>query len=126
MRVGSHFHVQRANVQTPDVVGFLRRLRTKLRRPRLVVWDRWNVHLSAAPRIAEQGWKNIDFEFLPAYPPQLNPVEALWSHAKYSDLANYVPDDADQLHDAVEESLREQSRNQRLTRSYFKTAQLKL
>jgi transposase len=125
MRVGSYFDVQRENVRAPDVVDFLRRLRTKLRRPLIVVWDRWNAHRSAATRIAERGWKNIDFEFLPAYAPQLNPVEAMWSHAKYSDLANYVPDDADQLQAAVTESLQDQSRNQRLKRSYFKTAQLK-
>src|SRR5438876_11189377 len=39
--------------------------------------------------------------WLPGYAPDLNPVEAIWSHTKYSDLANYVHQDADHLLDAV-------------------------
>jgi transposase len=125
-RVGSYFDVQRENVRTGDVVDFLRRLRQKIRRPIIVVWDRWNVHRSAAKHIAQKRWKGVSFELLPAYAPELNPVEAMWSHAKYAKLANYVPDDADALDAAVRNSLSLQSRNQQLKRSYFKTAQLRL
>ena len=125
-RIGSYFDVQRENVRAANVIDFLRRLRRKIRRPLVVVWDRWNVHRSAARQIADAGWKRITFEQLPAYAPELNPVEAMWSHAKYADLANYVPDDADELDAAVRASLKDQSRNHRLKRSYFKTAQLKI
>ena len=92
----------------------------------VVVWDRWNAHRSAASRITAAGWKRVTFEWLPAYAPELNPVEAMWSHAKYADLANYVPDNADDLDAAVHASLKHQSRNHRLKRSCFKTAQLRL
>jgi transposase len=125
-RVGSYFDVQRENIRAENVVDVLRRLRRKIRRSLIVVWDRWSVHRCAARRIAAARWKHIEFELLPAYAPELNPVEAMWSHAKYTKLANYVPDDADQLHAAVCASLKDQSRNRRLKRSYFKTAQLKL
>jgi transposase len=125
-RVGSYFDVQRTNVRTEDVVDFLRRLRQKIRRPITVVWDRWSVHRSAAKQMAQKKWKGISFELLPPYAPELNPVEAMWSHAKYADLANYVPDDADALDDAVRNSLKDQSRNHQLKRSYFKTAQLRI
>lgn len=125
-RIGSYFDVRRENVRAEDVVHFLRRLRRKIRRPLIVVWDRWSVHRSAAQRIAAVRWKRIEFEWLPAYAPELNPVEAMWSHAKYAKLANYVPDDADDLDVAVRASLTNQSRNHRLKRSYFKTAQLRL
>lgn len=81
-RVGAYFDVQRENVRTDDAVDFLRRLRKKLQRPLIVVWDRWNVHRSAAKRIVDAGWKGIEFELLPAYALELNPVEAMWSHAK--------------------------------------------
>jgi hypothetical protein len=30
-------------------------------------------------------------EWLPAYAPDLNPVEAMWRCTKYGDLANYTP-----------------------------------
>jgi transposase len=125
-RLGACFSVQRENIRTEHVVDFLRRLRRKVRRPLILVWDRWSVHRAAAQRIAGAGWKRIQWEWLPAYAPELNPVEAMWSHAKYADLANYVPDDADDLAVALGASLRNQSRNQQLKRSYFKTAQLRL
>jgi transposase len=108
------------------VVDFLRRLRRKIRRPLIIVWDRWSVHRSAARRIAAARWKHIEFEPLPAYAPELNPVEAMWGHAKFAKLANYVPDDVDDLDAAVRSSLKDQSRNHRLKRSYFKTANLRL
>lgn len=126
LRVGSYFSVQRQNIRAEHVVDFLRRLRRKIRRPLIIVWDRWSVHRSAAGRIAAEGRKRIAFEWLPAYAPELNPVEAMWSHAKYADLANYIPDDVDDLDDAVRASLKDQSRSHRLKRSYFKTAQLRL
>lgn len=50
----------------------------------------------------------------------------MWSHAKYADLAHYVPDDVEQLHDAVNDSLEEQAQDHRLKLSFFKTAQLRL
>ena len=125
-RVGCCFDVQRKNVKTDDVVAFLRRLRRKVRRPLIVVWDRWSVHRSAEKRIAKLGWKRVEFEQLPAYCPELNPVEAMWSHAKYADLANFVPDDADDLTGAVNASLDDQAHDHRLKLSFFKTAQLRL
>ena len=43
--------------------------------------------------------------WLPAYAPELNPVEQVWNHTKYKELANYLPDNLDALHDAVGFSL---------------------
>lgn len=125
-RAGCCFDVQHKNVKADDVIDFLRRLRKKVRRPLVVVWDRWSVHRSAERRIIEKGWKGIEFEHLPAYCPELNPVEAMWSHAKYADLANFIPDDVDQLDQAVHASLGDQAQDHRLKLSFFKTAQLRL
>lgn len=125
-RVGCCFDVQRSNVKADDAVDFLRKLRERVGRPLIVVWDRWSVHRSAEKRIAKLGWKHIEFESLPAYCPELNPVEAMWSHAKYADLANYVPDDVNKLNEAVHASLDDQARDHRLKISFFKTAQLRL
>ncbi|TWT99475.1 hypothetical protein Pla108_04140 [Botrimarina colliarenosi] len=123
---GCCFDVQRKNVKTDNVIDFLRRLRRKVRRPLIVVWDRWSVHRSAERRITQRGWKRIESEYLPAYRPELNPVEAMWSHAKYADLANFVPDDIDELNTAVHASLDDQATDHRLKLSFFKTAQLRL
>ena len=120
------FDVQRENIRADEVVAFLRRLRRKLRRPIIVVWDRWSAHRSAEKRTAKLSWKGIEFENLPAYCPELNPVEAMWSHAKYSDLANFVAADVEHLDAAVHDSLHDQARDQRLQLSFFKSAQLRL
>ena len=41
--------------------------------------DRWSVYYSAEKRIAALGWKGIERELLPAYAPELIPVEAMRS-----------------------------------------------
>ena len=89
------------NVRTRDVMRYLRRLHRLHRRSLVVVMDRLNVHRAAVRKLHERGAAWLDVEWLPAYAPDLNPVEALWSHAKHSALTNFVPDDVDHLYDAV-------------------------
>lgn len=56
----------------------------------------------------------------------LHPVDALWSHAKYTALANFVPDDIDHLHDAAIEADGDLEWDQRLKESFFQTAELSI
>ena len=125
-RLGVAFSMQDENVRTPHVVAYLRGLHRQLRRPLIVVMDRLNVHRKAARELREAGAKWLHVEWLPPYAPDLNPVEAVWGHAKCSDLANFVPDDIEHLHDAVIESVGDLEFDERLKRSFFQTAQLPL
>lgn len=125
-RVSTPFQIHEDSIRTGEVLAFLSELRRKLRRPLLVCWDRWQVHRSAARRIAASKVKHIKFEWLPAYAPELNPVEARWSHAKLGPLANFVPNDTPELKRTVRAALNSQSTNHRLKQSYFKTARLNL
>jgi len=43
----------------------------------------------------------FETEWLPAYAPELNPAEMLWNHTKYADLANFIPEDVNDLHQSV-------------------------
>jgi transposase len=86
--------------------------------------DRLNVHRSAIRLLRDERARWFDPELLPAYAPDLNPVEAVWSCAKRADLANFVADDLFDVGDAAGESLARQRRDLRIRRSYFKTAQL--
>jgi hypothetical protein len=88
-------------VWTRDVMRYLRRLHRVHHRPLVVLLDRLTVHRSAVRRLHGRGATWPDVEWLPANAPDLNPVEALWSHARYSTSANFVPDDVDHLYDAV-------------------------
>ena len=66
------------------------------------------------------------FEPLPSYAPELNPVEQCWNHTKYTDLANFIPDDVGHLQEAIDVSITEQGKDQNLLRSFFAYAKLPL
>ena len=62
----------------------------------VLIWDNLPTHVSRAMRqlIAARSWLTV-FQ-LPAYAPELNPVEGAWSSLKRS-LANLTKQDIDQL-----------------------------
>ena len=125
-RIGVHFQVHDENIRAVHVVAYLRELHRALRQPLIVVMDRLNAHRTAARRLREAGAQWLHVEWLPAYAPDLNPVEAIWSHAKYSRLANYVPDDLDRLRDEVINAVGDLHHDNRLKYSFFQTAELPL
>jgi len=64
--------------------------------PVVIIWDNLNTHVSTRMKnlIAARDWLTV-FQ-LPPYAPELNPVEAVWSHLKRS-LANLAKRGIDQL-----------------------------
>ncbi len=68
----------------------------------------------------------FDFEPLPAYAPELNPVEFVWNHTKYAKLANYIPEDIIDLKTEVDLTLETNCNNQTFLRSCFGFAKLRL
>jgi transposase len=108
-------------------VIFLRQVRQHVRRGWILILDRWVVHRSrVVQNYLDRHRTWITVEWLPAYAPDLNPAEQVWNHAKYSDLANFIPKDCDDLHQHVNASLADQRGNSGLMRSFFKTADLPL
>jgi transposase len=112
--------------RTPSVVQFIRHLHRQLGRKLILVWDRWSVHRSAARELLHRSPDWLQIEWLPAYAPDLNPVEAMWSYTKHGQLANFLPDDIQDLEDAVVESIADQHYDTKLKQSFFQTAQLDL
>ena len=125
-RIGTPFQIHDDNIRTDEVVDFIRQLRRQLQKPLIICWDRWQVHRAAAKRIGASRLKGIDFEWLPAYAPELNPVEPRWSNTKYAELANFVPDDVSHLKRNVRSTLKKQRHDHQLKLSFFKSAQLRL
>jgi transposase len=125
-RLSLYFQLLPTNVDTDLTVALLRQLHHYYRRRVIVVWDRLSAHRSAAAYFQEErpGW--FTFEWLPAYAPELNPVEECWNHTKYADLPNFIPDDLDHLQATVCQSLLEQREDQKLLRSFFAYAKLPL
>jgi hypothetical protein len=88
-----------------DYARFLDAAHQQLDGPVVLVWDGLNTHVSRAMRelIAARDWLMV-FQ-LPAYAPELNPVEPVWSVLKRS-LANLVKQDIGQLTALVKTRLR--------------------
>ncbi len=108
LRLGLYFRLLDRNITADDVMDFLRHLHRQLRRKIIVVMDRWGVHRSAVRQLAEQRATWLHVEWLPGYAPDLNPVEHVWNHTKWAELANFVPRDAAHLQEAVSGSLEHQ------------------
>jgi transposase len=118
-RPGVFFRLLDHSLRTPDGLDFLTDLHRHVRRKMIVVWDRLNVHRSAARQFAERHPDGFDFEWLPAYAPDLNPVEQLWNHTKYSELANVIPENVEELYDIVEITIDANRQNRYLLNSFL-------
>ncbi len=105
--------IQPGAYKTWDFVRLVRAFQRELGRKLLIIWDRLPGH-RAAERFLDS--EKIQVEYLPAYAPELNPVEWVWSHTKHADLANWVPDDTEELEDELHNSLAGMNQVQQLLR----------
>ena len=118
-RLGLYFDILDHNVKTDDFEQFVERLLRRIRRPIILVIDRYSVHRSAAKRLLARHRKRLSIEWLPAYAPELNPAEQVWNRTKHTDLANFVPDDVEHLGCSVNDSLKRTRSQQSLLRSFL-------
>jgi len=123
-RLGLYFDILDHNVKTDDFEAFVVHLLRRLSRPIILVMDRLQVHRAAARHLEARFGRRIGIEWLPAYAPDLNPDEQVWNRTKYTDLANFIPDDVNELGHAMAASFRRTRSQQRLLRSFFKHAEL--
>ena len=98
-RRGFYFRLYPGSIKTPQLLHFLGHLKRQVRRKILLVWDRLGVHRSKAVRVwfKAQGDRFV-VEELPAYAPELNPVEYLWGWWKPNTVANGCARTEEELH----------------------------
>jgi transposase len=125
-RLGLYFDIYDHNIVTEDFETFVETILRRLRRPIILVMDRWQVHRAGAHRFLHRFPKHVQIEWLPAYAPDLNPVEQVWNRTKYTDLANYIPDDILSLGQEVAHSIRHTRSQQTLLHSFFRHCELGL
>ena len=79
-----------------DYIGLLTSVHAQLRAPLILVWDNVNHHVSADMRafVEDHDWLTV--VQLPAYAPELNPAEGVWSHLKRA-LGNLAAGTIDQM-----------------------------
>jgi hypothetical protein len=75
---------ERRSFSERDYISLLDAAHQQLDGPIVLVWDNLNTHVSTAMRqmIDARDWLHVIR--LPAYAPDLNPTEAVWSHLKRS------------------------------------------
>lgn len=119
-----YFQLLNHNVRSDDMIWYLTEMHRHLRRKITLVWDRSKVHRAAAKYFEREHPNWFQFEWLPAYAPELNPAEQIWNHAKYSDLANFIPDDVQHLDRELTKSLKRQQQSSNLLHSFIQHAGL--
>ncbi|MFJ5920839.1 transposase [Streptomyces ardesiacus] len=96
---------KRRSMGKRDFIALIDGIHQLVKAPIVLVWDRLNTHVSHAMRelIAEREWLMVFL--LPAYSPDLNPVEWVWAHVKRS-LANLAVVALDRLEALVRNRLK--------------------
>jgi len=125
-RLGLYWAFYRHNIRSAEVLHFLRHLRRHLPHGFTLIWDRHRPHRASCVTTWLAKYPRIVVEWLPAYAPDLNPVEAVWSHTKYGDLANFTPDDLPTLETAVLGSLTDTRGERPLLAAFIRAAGLEL
>ena len=85
-RLSLYFTFQSENFQTEHMICLLRQLHYHYRSQVILVWDRLRAHLSAATYFEAHRLDWFQFEWLPAYAPELNPT-----HTKYATCQTSFP-----------------------------------
>lgn len=125
-RLGLSFQIHSENVNFEKVMAFITVVDRRLRRKFILVLDRYSAHRKAVRLLQSEHPDWFEVEWLPAYAPELNPVEMVWNHTKYADLANFIPEDVDELHQSVAASIGNTHTQMHLIRSFFQYAGSKL
>jgi transposase len=93
----------------------------------LVIWDGSPIHRRAEVKEFLEGvGDQVQLERLPAYAPDLNPVEWLWRHLKEIEMGNLTCRDLEQLHGELHLALGRVRQRPRLIQSFFAGAGLEI
>ena len=116
--------LKRGPVLAYDFVQFLEHLSRHLNGRVVVIWDRLNGHRSVLVQEWKAAKQRFELNFLPAYAPELNPVEALWSWLKGTCLANCSHDELEPLTKEVRRGARRARRRRTLLTGFRRKAGL--
>lgn len=81
---------------------FLKQLLRHQRGKVIIVWDRGPIHRGPAVRALLAKHPRLEIVELPAYAPELNPVEFVWSYLKFGRLSNLGAESVQALADTLE------------------------
>ena len=120
-----YFQMHSGTIRSAQVVEFLGHLRRHIKKKLLVIWDRSKTHRS---RLVQQFITRqkgaIVLEYLPAYAPELNPVEYIWGYWKHHELPNFCPKSFGELSYHAIRALKRMRRRPKLITAFWSQAEL--
>jgi len=120
-----YFRLFEGSIRSPQVVQFLKHLLRHIKGRVLVIWDGLRSHRSRlVNQFVTSTTGRLQLEFLPAYAPELNPVEYLWGYWKQHELPNFCPKDCSELSYHARRALRRMRRRPTLVTAFWKQAEL--
>jgi transposase len=120
--------VRQESLNGLHTVEFLKHLLRHIGPRLLVIWDGSPIHRRAAVKefLASKAGRGVWVEALPAYAPDLNPVEWAWQHLKHVELRNVTCLDLEELHMQLHLAVGRLRQKPDLIRSFFEGAGLPL
>jgi hypothetical protein len=115
------FHLQQPSYDTDALIGVLDQLANFYAGQRVVlIWDGLSAHWSTRMRSYLDGhhdWLRV--QRLPAYAPELNPVEYLWANLKAVELANLPTTTLAAVADAAEQGIQRVCKHEDLVMGFL-------
>ena len=120
-----YFRFFAGSIKAPQLVMFLQALTQQIRGKLLIVWDGLPAHRSRYVRnYVESLGGRLVLERLPAYAPELNPVEYLFGYAKQRELANLCLHTIDEVKRYARRRLKAMQQRPRLVAAFWQQAEL--
>lgn len=120
-----YFRLFPGAIKSEQIIEFLDALKRQIGKSLLVVWDGLAAHRSRKVRDYVDSLDGaIQLERLPAYAPELNPVEYVWGYLKTHELSNFCARDFAQLTHTARRRLRSMQRRPILVAAFWKQAEL--
>jgi transposase len=120
-----YFQLHAGSIKGPQVVEFLKHLQRHIPGKILILWDGASIHRSGLVRdyiLSTKG--RLQVERLPAYAPELNPVEYMWGHLKIHEIANLIATQPWELSLAATAALRRMRRRKSIVAACYARAEL--
>ena len=120
-----YFQIHAGSIKSPQVVEFLGHLQRHIRGKILLIWDGAPIHRCALVRDYVAATKGrLLVERLPAYAPELNPVEYMWGHLKNHEIGNLIASQAWELSLQATSALRRMRRRRSIIVACYSQADL--
>ena len=120
-----YFRFHAGAIRGPQFVEFLHALTQQIRGKLLVIWDGLPAHRS---RVVKDYVQSLDghlvLERLPAYAPELNPVEYIWGYMKQRELANLCLHTIGEVGTFARNRLKSMQRRPQLITAFWQQAEL--